>query len=144
VAAARLDPAVARARFAVFVERALDAARSTGLTDREIARQSGVATSTFHRWRQQEGRSLPELAKVRAFCEATGASIEEAMRVLGMTDSAPEPTPEPPLPRDVRTILRRLADPNTPEAERQFIRMSLQMLAERAPATRSSNTAEAG
>jgi hypothetical protein len=126
--------AVARARFAVFVERALESARAGGMTDREIQRVSGVATSTFHRWRQQQGRGLPELTRVRAFCEATGASLEEAMRVLGMTDAAPIPTPEPPLPRDVLIIMRRLADPNTPEAEREFIRQSLAMLAERAAA----------
>lgn len=132
--AAPVDPAVARARFATFVERALDSARARGMTDREIQRVSGVATSTFHRWRLAQGRGLPELPKVRAFCEATGASVEEAMRVLGMTDSAPEATPEPPLPRDVRIILRRLADPNAPEDEKQFLRMSLQMLAARAAA----------
>jgi hypothetical protein len=132
VASTPIDPAVARARFAVFVDRALESARLAGMTDREIQRVSGVATSTFHRWRQQQGRGLPELPKVRAFCEATGASIDEAMRVLGMTDSAPEPTPEPPLPRDVRIIMRRLADPNTPEREKDFIRQSLAMLAERA------------
>lgn len=131
--AAGLDPAVARARFAVFVERALKDARARGMTDREIQRVSGVATSTFHRWRKRQGRGLPELPKVRAFCEATGASIEEAMRVLGMTDADPEPTPEAPLPRDVRTIMRRLADPNTPEIDKQFIRLSLRMLAARLP-----------
>lgn len=125
-------PAVARAHFAVFVTRALDEARARGMTDREISRVSGVATSTFHRWRQGEAKGLPKLPQVRAFCEATGASVEEAMRVLGMTDTAPEPTPEPPLPRDVRIIMRRLGDPNTPEAERDFIRMTLQMLAARA------------
>jgi transcriptional regulator with XRE-family HTH domain len=135
VAAAGPDPAVARARFAVFVERALIDARAHGATDRSIARDSGVATSTFHRWRLGQGESLPKLPKVRAFCEATGASIDEAMRVLGMTDEGPGPTPEPPLPRDVRIIMRRLADPNTPEAERDFIRMSLQMLAARASAS---------
>lgn len=144
MAATGLDPAVARARFAVFVERALEGARLRGMTDREIQRVSGVATSTFHRWRQQQGRGLPELPKVRAFCEATGASVEEAMRVLGMTDAEPEPTPEPPLPRDVRIILRKLADPNTSDADRQFIRMTLQMLAERARTTRSSDIAETG
>lgn len=126
------DPAVARAHFATFVDRALDNARLAGLTDREIARRSGVATSTFHRWRTAQGRGLPELPKVRAFCDVTGASIDEAMRVLGMTDAAPTPTPEPPMPRDVRIIMRRLADPNTPEPEREFIRQSLAMLAERA------------
>lgn len=135
---------MARARFAVFVERALEGARARGMTDREIQRVSGVATSTFHRWRQRQGRGLPELTKVRAFCAATGASIDEAMRVLGMTDDEPQPTPEPPLPREVRVILRKLADPNTPEIDRQFIRMTLQMLAERARTPRSSDIAETG
>jgi hypothetical protein len=132
VASTPVDPAVARARFATFVARALDNARLAGMTDREIQRKSGVATSTFHRWRTADGKGLPKLPQVRAFCAATGASIEEAMRVLGMTDDAPAPTPEPPLPRDVLIIMRRLADPNTPEAERDFIRQSLSMLAERA------------
>jgi transcriptional regulator with XRE-family HTH domain len=132
VASSPIDPAVARDRFALFVKRALDDARARGMTDREIARVSGVATSTFHRWRTAEARGLPELPKVRAFCQAVGASVEDAMRALGMTDSGPQPTPEPPLPQDVRVILRRLTDPNTPDAQKQFIRMTLQMLAERA------------
>lgn len=139
------DPAVARARFAVFVDRALKDARARGLTDREIARRSKVATSTFHRWRQAEGRGLPELDRVRAFCDATGVSVDEAMRVLGMTDAEPEPTAEPPLPREIRVILRRLADPNTPESERQFFWMTLQMLAARAgDEPRSYREQEAG
>lgn len=141
--AAPVDPSVARARFAQFVDRALDNARAAGKTDRAIQRESGVATSTFHRWRLAQGRGLPELPKVRAFCTATGASIEEAMRVLGMTDEAPIATPEPPLPREVRVILRKLGDPTTPEAEREFIRMTLQMLAERRSAGRAPGAAEA-
>jgi hypothetical protein len=139
-----VDPSVARARFAQFVARALDNARAGGMTDREIQRQSGVATSTFHRWRHAQGRGLPELPKVRAFCAATGASVEEAMRVLGMTDEAPIATPKPPLPREVRVILRKLADPTTPETEREFIRMTLQMLAERRTPPRSNGVEQAG
>lgn len=132
--AAAVDPAVARSRFARFVERALEDARARGMTDREIARASRVATSTFHRWRMGETKGLPKLPQVRAFCDATGASIEEAMRVLGMTDTEPVPTPEQPMPRDVRILLRRLADPNTPADEATFYRMTLQMLAARAVA----------
>jgi len=111
------------------------------MTDREIARRSSVATSTFHRWRTGEIKGLPKLQQVRAFCEATGASIDEAMRVLGKTDQAPEPTPEPPMPRDVRIILRQLADLNIPEEQKTFIRMTLQMLAAR---TRTSHRADEG
>lgn len=101
------------------------------MTDREIYRVSGVSSATFHRWRTSQGRGLPELPKVRAFCEATGASIDDAMAALGMTDAAPVATPEPPLPREVRIIMRRLEDPNVAEVEKDFIRKSLQMLAGR-------------
>lgn len=124
-----LDPAVARARFAVFVQRALEQARAQGMTDAKIYAASGVSSSTFHRWKLGEGRDLPQLDKVRRWCQAVGASVEDAMQALGMTDSAPRPTPEPPLPRDMRIILRRLTDPTTPDTEREFIRKSLQMLA---------------
>lgn len=137
--AASIDPAVTRARFSAFVERTLEAARARGMTDRGIARESKVAASTFHRWRNGRWSEPPQLDKVRAFCAATGASLDEALAALGMTEKAPAATPEPPLPRDVRIILRRLADPNTPESEREFIRMSLQMLAGRAAASERSD-----
>jgi hypothetical protein len=144
VAGSPLTPEVARARFSAWVERALEGARARGLTDREIQRLSGVATSTFHRWRLAEIKGLPKMPQVRAFAAATGARVEDAMRALGMTDGDPEPTPEPPLPRDVVVILRRLADPNVPEAEKQFIRMTISMLAERAVARRREHGEDAG
>lgn len=114
-----------------------------GLTDREIARRSKVATSTFHRWRQAAGRGLPELDRVRAFCDVVGVSIEDAMQSLGMTDADPAPTPELSMPEDVRKILRTLADPNASEEMKQFLRMTLQMLADRvAPDARPRRTDE--
>lgn len=133
VAASPISADVSRARFAAFVQRALERARAGGLTDREIARRSGVATSTFHRWRLGEGNTLPKIDKVRSFCEVTGVSLDEAMRALGMTDNArSEPTPAAPLPEDVRIILRTLADPNVDEAQKAAIRGILQLLATRA------------
>lgn len=123
------DPAVARARFGMFVDRALKSARARGMTDKMIYEASGVASSTFHRWRLGQGQELPQISKVRAFCEATNASLDEAMRALGMTDEARKPTPEPPLPHDVRLIMRQLADPNVPEEYKTQIRLILQMLA---------------
>jgi hypothetical protein len=116
------------------------------MSDRDVQRVSGVATSTFHRWRTTQGRGLPELPKVRAFCDATGASVDDAMAALGMTDAAPVATPEPPLPREIRVIMRRLEDPNTSEAEKDFIRQTLQMLAGRIAAVERSEqkTRDAG
>jgi hypothetical protein len=141
VSGSSVTPEVARTRFAVWVKRALESARAGGLTDREISRRSNVATSTFHRWRLAAGKGLPRLPQVAAFAEATGASIDDAMAALGMTGT-PEPTPEPPLPRDMVVILRRLADPNVPEAEKQFIRMTIAMLAERAVGRRREQAGE--
>jgi transcriptional regulator with XRE-family HTH domain len=123
----------------VFVDRALKDARARGMTDREIARRSKVATSTFHRWRQADGRGLPELDRVRAFCDAVDASIEDAMQALGMTNADPEPTPGLPMPDDVRKILRVLADPNASDETKQFLRMSLNLLAGRAVDSRPSD-----
>lgn len=122
---------MARARYAAFVDRSMRRARENGLSDRKIASLSGLSTATLHRWRNAQGKELPEIEKVRRFCHAVEASLDEALQALGLTDSAPTATPEAPLPRDVQTILRRLSDPNTPETEREFIRRSLEMLADR-------------
>lgn len=128
-----VSPDVARARFARFVQRALQAARDSGLTDREIAKKTGVGTSTFHRWRKGEGRELPEMNRVIAFCVGIGASVDEAMAALGAGDSRASSTaPEPPLPPEVRIILRQLADPNVPDRDKLVIREMLKLLAEQA------------
>lgn len=103
------------------------------MTDRQIAEKTGVGTSTFHRWQRGQGRELPELDRVRAFCIGIGASVTEAMIALGASDTrAPSTEPEPPLPKEVRTILRALADPNVSETNKLIIREMLLMLEERA------------
>jgi transcriptional regulator with XRE-family HTH domain len=126
-------PAVARARFARFVKAALDAARDRGMTDKDIQQATGIGPSTFHRWRRGEGRELPELEKVRAFCDGLGVSVTGAMTALGLNPAARDnPEPEPPLPPEVRKILRALADPNVAEADKLVLREFLKMAAERA------------
>jgi transcriptional regulator with XRE-family HTH domain len=121
-----------RVRFAHFVDRALTSARARGMTDKDIERATGVRSSTFHRWRRGEVQTVPGLDKVRAFCEGVGADLAEAMAALGVTGERDNPAPEPVVDPDMRLILRQLADPNVPEAEKVFIRESLRMLAERA------------
>lgn len=121
-----------RVRFARFVERSLNAAHYRGMTDKDIQAATGIVSSTFHRWRRGEVRTMPGLAKVRAFCAGIGVDLEEAMTALGVTGQRTDPEPEAPIDPDLRLILRRLADPATPESERVFIRESLAMLAARA------------
>jgi transcriptional regulator with XRE-family HTH domain len=125
-----------RVRFAHFVERALASARARGMTDKDIEAATGVRSSTFHRWRRGDVQTVPGLDKVRAFCEGIGADLSDAMTALGLTGQRDNPEPEPVLDPDMRLILRQLADPNVPEAEKVFIRESLRMLAERADRAR--------
>lgn len=129
-----------RARFAAFVDRALTMARARGMTDRDIHQATGVQASTFHRWRRGELRTTPDMGKVRAFCRGVGVDINEALTALGMTGERTDPQPEPQMDPDMRLIMRRLNDPNTPPAEKVFIRESLRMLAERATRRRQDET----
>lgn len=122
---------LSRARFARFVQHALERARDNGMTDRGIAKTTGVSTSTFHRWRNGDWKESPEIDKVRAFTEGVGASIDEAMIALGVRPGRDNPEPEPPLPPEIRKILRHLADPNVPERNKIVTREMLHMLAER-------------
>lgn len=120
-----------RVRFSRFVERALNGARIRGMTDKDIQAATGIMPSTFHRWRRGDLRTTPDIGKVRAFCTGLGVSVDEALAALGMTPERDNPAPEPPMDPDLLLILRRLADPNTPAAEKVFIKESLRMLADR-------------
>lgn len=131
----QMSPDLIRTRWAHFVQRTLDAARVRGMTDRDIEKATGIMSSTFHRWRRGEVRTTPDITKVRAFCDGLGASMDEAMRVLGMTGQRLNPAPEPVIPPEVRTLLRKLADPNTSETDKLFIQESLRMLADRVDRT---------
>lgn len=121
-----LAPAVARARFARFVQRALREARQRGLTDPEIKRLTGIQPSTFHRWQTTEG-GLPKLEKVQAFCRGLEIPPSAAYAALGLEETR-EATPEAPLDPDLRRVARILADPNVPEANKQAIRHTIRML----------------
>lgn len=125
-----------RVRFAHFVDRSLTSARARGMTDRDIEAATGVRSSTFHRWRRGEVRTVPGLDKVTAFCAGIGVDLADAMTALGLTGQRDNPEPEPAMDPDLRLILRQLADPNVPASEKVFIRESLAMLAERADRTR--------
>ena len=103
------------------------------MTDKDIARATGIGASTFHRWRRGDGRELPEIEKVTAFCQGLGVSVDDAMAALGGRRAVRDnPQPEPPLPPEVKTILRTLADPNVRDGDKVVLREMLLMLAERA------------
>lgn len=124
---------VARVNFARFIQRALRAARDRGMNDRAIETKTGVGASTFHRWQRGDWTRTPTADKVRDFCVGLGASFDDAAAALGWTGATT--VPEPPMDPDVEPILRRLADPHVPEAEKAAIRSVLQLLARRPPGT---------
>lgn len=113
------------------------------MTDKDIAEATGIGPSTFHRWRRGAGKELPELEKVLAFCAGLGVPEAGALAALGLTPQRDNPEPEPPLPPEVRTILRRLADPNVPQSDKLVIREMLKMLAEQADRRRGRGEEEA-
>ncbi len=121
-----LAPAVARARFAAFIGRALRDARSRGLTDLDIKRLTGVTPATFHKWKTLDG-GLPKIEKVQAFCDGLGIPRAAAYTALGI-DEQREPTPPTEDP-DLSGLARILADPSVPEVTKQTIRQTIRMLA---------------
>jgi hypothetical protein len=144
-----LDPVAAapsqrvdRVRFGRWVDRVVDRARQRGMTDDDIAAATGVSASTFHRWRRRDFNRAPELSRVRAFCAGLGEDPAEAVAALGLADARDNPEPEPPLPPEVKVILRALADPNVPDRDKMVIREMLLMLANQARAKRPRSREE--
>jgi hypothetical protein len=124
-----VDREVARATFAQFVRTALDAARARGLNDPAIETATGLAASTFYRWRKgQWGREWPKLQQVIDFCRGLEIPEEDAFAALGLRS---ERTATPPAPMDpeVVKLLRALADPNVPKAQKDAIRLMMRSLA---------------
>jgi hypothetical protein len=120
-----------RVRFSAFVRRALDMAKIRGMTVEQIETASGIGSSTFYRWRDGNWSRDPTTSAVRNFCNGTGASIPEAYAALGWSEvesSRPPPAPliEDP---DLRALFRKLTDPRTPAAEKQWIRRQVRALA---------------
>lgn len=87
--------------FAVLIRRART---ERGLTQEQLADQSGVGRSTIIRW--ENGQiTEPEPAQVRAAAEVLGIQLETAYRAIGWLP--PEPTEIPPPPIRLRDDIER-------------------------------------
>lgn len=120
-----------RVRFGAFVARVLDAAAARGMTIPQIEEKTGLGNSTFYGWRKGEWKRDPVPARVRAFCEGLGASVDEAYRALGweLPNGGKRPAPEPLIDDpDVRNLMRKLTDPKTPAATKLLIRRTIRAL----------------
>lgn len=129
-----VDRELARVNFARFIQSAIDAARQRGMTDAAIAEATGVSFSTWYRWRRGAwGEEWPKLQQVIDFCRGLGIPEEDAFTALGLRGER-TPTAPVPLDPDVVRILRALADPNVPKAEKDAIRLMMRRLAAVPPA----------
>jgi len=120
---------LSKARFGRFITRVLATARERGMTIKAIEEAGGVGKSTLYRWR--DGEFLPKVAELRRFCEGMGIPFAEAYAALGWSEE-PQAYQPPPLIEDpdVRALMRKLSDPNTPAAEKTWIRRQIRALAE--------------
>ena len=120
---------VARDRFARFVRRVLQDARARGMNDGAIHQATGITPTTFHRWQRGDWERFPRVEKVVAFCVGLDVPAEAALAALGIRDGNQAPPPEPPLDPDLRRIARILNDPNVSDADKAYVRRTLQVLA---------------
>lgn len=123
---------VRRVRFAAFVQRGLDIARSRGMTVADIEKATGLGNSTFYTWRKGNWDRDPVQGRVKQFCEGLGLSLDEAYGALGWaTPTAPKRTrPEPIIDDpDLRLLMRKLTSSKTPAAEKLWIRRQIRSMA---------------
>ncbi len=98
-----------------------------------LARDSHIHRATIFKW--MAGKGGANVASVRAIAEALGDDPANALRAAGNIDAAPEETMDP----DLKLLMRRLADPDAPEAEKTAIRAALRYLAELAEKAEQSD-----
>lgn len=129
------DGQEARETWAEYLRRMTD---RPGWSVARLARDSGIHRATIFKW--MAGKGGTTVASVQAIATALGDTDGAAMRAAagsGVVDEDLDP--------DLRTIIRRLADPETSEAERATIRATLRYLADLAEkAERAEQAARPG
>ncbi|HET8682053.1 MAG TPA: helix-turn-helix transcriptional regulator [Micromonosporaceae bacterium] len=104
---------------------------ATGMSGAELARRLEVDRATIWRW--EAGRQRPENSDlVHRFAQLFSLDLDEALDAAGLRPaSARRPDRERPVPMDpdLKELLRKLADPSTSPATKDFIRRTLSYLA---------------
>lgn len=133
-AAVPVSDAVRYLAFSRWVRQVLIAAREErGWTDKDLEKATGLGPRTWHRWQGNDfGPKGPQVDSINKFCDGLGIPRSVPYKILGLTGEYPIVTPpEPEIPADVREILRRLRDPNFPDAEKFHIKATLAALVAR-------------
>jgi len=125
-----VSKSAARVSFARFVRHAVDGAKDKrGWSVTRLAAETGVGRSTLFRWLAGDWQDFPEMATVRGFCKALDIPVSAAFTALGVPEVGPAIPEDPAVQADLGIILDRLADPETPAAEKAIIRDGLHLLA---------------
>lgn len=121
---------VRKRAFATWVKRVTDHAKQTrGWSVPRVAKESGIGPATLYRWLNAEWKEAPKPDQIEKMCDALdiAPAIPFALLWPGKTGAPTTPQPLPPNP-DFDLLQRRLNDPNTPEAEKYFIRETISTL----------------
>jgi transcriptional regulator with XRE-family HTH domain len=127
-------PAARLAQFTAFVNRALRQAEARhGWSIPKVAERAGIGVNTIYRWSKGEwGRDWPKGELVEQFCITLDIPTSIPFMILwpGSGTRPVEPAPDPMDPEFER-VLRKLRDPNVPDAEKYMIRETIRSLASR-------------
>lgn len=125
------DEQLRRIAFGTYVTRLMNIATERGMTIKDIEAATGVGKSTQYRWKR--GEVIPDAPTLHRFVDGLGGDRGEAYAALGwaMPDARPaRQTPEPVvLDPDLRLLMRKLTDPNTPDSEKAWIRRQIRAMA---------------
>lgn len=83
---------------------------------------TGVSSPTLYRWINGTWKKDPDREKVNGFCDALRIPRTLAERTLQWAATQPARHTEPQADPDVEALGRTLADPEVPEADKQWIR----------------------
>jgi transcriptional regulator with XRE-family HTH domain len=71
-----------------------DLRQAAGLSQTQLAAQSGTSIDTLRNWEQ--GRNLPSIEAAAKLAKALGVTLDRLAVGLGDEESSPEPTPKKP------------------------------------------------
>lgn len=126
------DEQLRRIRFGAYVTRLTDAAAGRGMTIKQMEAATGVGKSTQYRWKR--GEVIPDAPTLHRFVDGLGGDRGEAYAALGWAMSDTRPARQAPQPvvddPDVRLLMRKLNDPNTPAEQKAWIRRQIRAMAD--------------
>lgn len=101
----------------------------TNMSGAELSRRLKVDRATIWRW--ETGKQKPDsLPLVQAFADLFGLALDDVLAAAGLRPAGAESPPQqPPLDPDLEMLLQKLSDPHVDDATKDYIRLTLRVLA---------------